>query len=1390
MANFTLTAGADTVVGGPADDTVVATGDWTFNAGDRLTGGAGTDTLALSGVGPFRVDQLATFTGFENITITNNFPYPYGGPTTVFLGNQSIAVTGYGEGSKYVYLGSGAVTLQGINSIDSTSASNWNAGNSIDGGNIRLGSNGAVYDLTMNKLSHINSLQGAGNDLTVNVNSAVAAGVANFMGLGTNNKLVTSDAALDLSHSTVSRFAVASGNASGTNFTVSDINTALQIVGGSGNDTVTAQNFTFSADQRNAIFGTASVERIVDASGTYTAPQNPKLTAGSDTVTGTATNDTVNGTAATLNAGDSLAGGAGTDTLALYGSGNFQVDQLASFTGFESITITNYDFPAAVYLGSQSIAVTGYGAGDKYVYLGSGAVTFQAADSGLCIVSSNAPSNWNAGNSIDGGSFGTIFLNGNEPANATYDLTMNKLSHINSLQGAGNDLTVIVNSAVAGGVASFIGRGPNNKLVTSDAALDLSHSTVNGFTITTSNTSGTNFAVSDMNTALQIVGGSGSDTITAQGFVFNADQRKAIFATSSIETIIDSSGTYTVHPAVANIIPDQISPEDQAWSFQIPSNAFSDADGGHSLTYLVRLGNGDPLPSWLAFNSSTQTISGTPPANFNGQIALKITASDGSLTASDTFALNVTAVNDAPIVTSNSGGDTARVSITENTTAVTTVTAADPDAGQALSYAISGGADASKFAINAGTGALSFITAPNFELPTDAGANNIYDVTVQVSDGSGGIDTQAIAVTVFDVLENSAPIITSNGGGNAAALSIAENATAVTTVTATDLDSGQILTYSISGGADAGKFSIDSNTGALSFITAPNFEAPTDVDGNNVYDVTVQISDGLGGVDTQAIAVKVENVVGVSIIGTPGNDLIDATHTVAGQPFRTNEEDTLNGGSGADQMSGGAGNDAYFLDNISDVVTENANEGSDTVYASADYRLLANVETLVLQGPAVQGYGNALANTIVGTGGDNILDGDTGADTMFGGAGNDAYFLDNIGNSVIENANEGSDTIYASADYRLLANVETLVLQGPAVQGYGNALANTIVGTGGDNILDGDTGADTMFGGAGNDAYFLDNIGNSVIENANEGSDTIYASADYRLLANVETLVLQGSAVQGYGNALANTIVGTGGDNILDGDTGADTMFGGAGNDAYLLDNIGDSVIENANEGSDTVYASANYRLLANVEYLVLQGPAVQGYGNALANAIVGTRADNLLDGDAGADSMYGGAGNDAYFLDNAGDFVIEYLNEGNDTVYASVNHMLAANVENLVLQGSGNLSGRGNALANTLYGNPADNTLDGGAAADFLQGNAGNDTFVFNAGQANGDMVADFAGNDGAVGDALSFVGFGTAAQGATFMQVGATNQWQIHSGLDAHNEFITFSNGATIDPNDFLFG
>ena len=526
------------------------------------------------------------------------------------------------------------------------------------------------------------------------------------------------------------------------------------------------------------------------------------------------------------------------------------------------------------------------------------------------------------------------------------------------------------------------------------------------------------------------------------------------------------------------------------------------------------------------------------------------------------------------------------------------------------------------------------------------------------------------------------------------------------------------------------------------------------------------------------------------------SNIFDAQFTGTSDPNALNGgdgNDSLDGAGGADAMTGGAGNDVYFVDNAGDAVIENAGQGNDVVFSTAHLALSANVEILNLQGSAdLQGYGNGLVNTLTGNTGNNLLDGRAGADAMTGGAGNDVYFVDDAGDTATESAGQGTDAVFASAHFALSANVETLVLQGGAnLQGYGNGLVNTLIGNTGSNLLDGGAGADGMTGGAGNDVYFVDNAGDTATESAGQGTDAVFASAHFALSANVETLVLQGVAdLQGYGNDLVNKLIGNTGSNLLDGRTGADTMLGGLGDDVYFVDNAGDTATESAGQGNDLVFASAHFALSANVESLALQGSAdLQGYGNGLVNTLIGNTGSNLLDGRTGADTMLGGLGDDVYFVDDAGDVVSENAGQGTDTIFATFHVIMAANVEQLVLQGSANLGGTGNALANTIFGNSGDNTLDGQGAADMLTGDAGNDTFVFNVGQGNGDTVVDFAGNGAAAGDSLRFVGYGTAVQGATFTQIGVTNQWLIHSGLGAPDETITFMNGASVHATDYIF-
>ncbi|BCH28243.1 hypothetical protein MesoLjLc_01730 [Mesorhizobium sp. L-8-10] len=434
---------------------------------------------------------------------------------------------------------------------------------------------------------------------------------------------------------------------------------------------------------------------------------------------------------------------------------------------------------------------------------------------------------------------------------------------------------------------------------------------------------------------------------------------------------------------------------------------------------------------------------------------------------------------------------------------------------------------------------------------------------------------------------------------------------------------------------------------------------------------------------------------------------------------------TLNGGTGADRLVGGAGNDTYVTDG-GDTIVESANAGTDTVRSSVNYTLGANLENLTLIGSALVGVGNTLNNVITGNALANTLNGGTGADRLVGGAGNDTYGTDG-GDTIVEAANAGTDTVRSSVNYTLGANLENLTLIGSALVGVGNTLNNVITGNALANTLNGGTGADRLVGGAGNDTYVTDG-GDTIVESASAGTDTVRSSVNYTLGANLENLTLIGSALVGVGNTLNNVITGNALANTLNGGTGADRLVGGAGNDTYVTDG-GDTIVESASAGTDTVRSSVNYSLGANLENLTLTGSALVGVGNTLNNVITGNALANTLNGGTGADRLVGGAGNDTYYVDNARDVVVEVAGQGTDRVISSVNHTLATYVENLTLTGSA-VWGTGNTLNNVVVGTAGNNVLSGGWGNDTLTGGAGSDTFLFNTSlnrTTNVDRITDF---------------------------------------------------------------
>ncbi|MDO8310463.1 MAG: calcium-binding protein, partial [Sideroxyarcus sp.] len=461
-------------------------------------------------------------------------------------------------------------------------------------------------------------------------------------------------------------------------------------------------------------------------------------------------------------------------------------------------------------------------------------------------------------------------------------------------------------------------------------------------------------------------------------------------------------------------------------------------------------------------------------------------------------------------------------------------------------------------------------------------------------------------------------------------------------------------TSNINGTGNTGINTIIGNSGNNILDGAAGIDAMKGGAGDDTYVVdnaadvvTENASEGTDVVNSSVNYTLSGNVENLTLSGTA---LTGTGNTLANVITGNSAANTLNGGTGIDTLIGGAGNDIYVVDNTSDVVTENASEGTDIVNSSATYTLSVNVENLALTGiSGINGTGNASANSLTGNAGNNILNGGAGIDTMIGGAGNDTYVVDNTADVVTEAASAGTDLLQSSVTYSIasIVNVENLTLTGTsAINGTGNTGVNIIIGNSANNILDGGAGIDTMRGAAGDDVYIVENTADVVTENAAEGNDQVQSSATYILGTNVENLSLTGTAaINGTGNASGNTITGNTGNNILNGGTGADTLLGGAGNDTYVVDNAADIVTEAASEGTDLVQSSVIYTIATsvNVENLTLTGTSsINGTGNLLDNTITGNSGNNIIDGGAGIDTLIGGAGNDTYVVDTITDLITE----------------------------------------------------------------------------------------------------------------------------------------------------
>jgi trimeric autotransporter adhesin len=533
----------------------------------------------------------------------------------------------------------------------------------------------------------------------------------------------------------------------------------------------------------------------------------------------------------------------------------------------------------------------------------------------------------------------------------------------------------------------------------------------------------------------------------------------------------------------------------------------------------------------------------------------------------------------------------------------------------------------------------------------------------------------------------------------------------------------------------------------------------------------------------------------VSLVGNGADNLLTG-NAAANALSGGDGNDTLNGGIGNDILIGGLGNDTLNGDADNDILGGGDNNdilnggiGNDTLFGE---------------------LGNDSLN---GGAGNDTLAGGAGDDTLAGGTGDDVYVIDDANDTASELAASGSDRIDTGLDqYVLGVNIENLRYTGGGnFTGTGNALANVITsstgndtlnglagndslnGNAGDDRLDGGTGIDRLVGGMGNDTYVVNTTAvtdpvtgvvtytvDAVVELLGEGSDTVEVAytvaGTHTLAANVEngviTATIAGVNLTGntldndlIGNLLANkltggagndTLNGLDGNDTLDGGAGSDSLVGGLGNDTYVVDHVGDVLVEQADGGTDSasvaIATATTYALGEHVENATVTSTAAVSLvgngadnlltGNAAANRLEGGAGNDTLDGKAGLDSFVGGTGDDTYIIDQAGELarIIESADEGSDTLkiaYANASTTVAQTVsltgnltaiDNVTVSGSGLFNVTGNELDNSLTGNGSANVLDGGLGSDTLIGLGGNDTLI---GGERDDVLIGGAGND-----------------------------------------------------------
>ena len=929
----------------------------------------------------------------------------------------------------------------------------------------------------------------------------------------------------------------------------------------------------------------------------------------------------------------------------------------------------------------------------------------------------------------------------------------------------------------------------------------------------------------------------GTNTATQDVAITVGNSNEGPTVTSAVSAAVTENSTGTVYTAAA-----------------------TDPDAGTTLTYALSgtdaaLFNINAQTGEISFKQGPD-FEAAKDAGGDNVYDVKVTASDGTTAATQDVKISVTNTNEGPTITS-----AAAATVAENTSGVIYMAAAtDPDAGTKLSYTLSGN-DAALFKIDAQTGEVSFKGAPDYEKPRDASGDNVYDIKVSASDGTT-TTTQNVAVTVANVDEGFK--VTSDK-----AISVEENTTG-TVYTATAFnEAGGTITYSMSG-TDAGRFTINQATGAVAFKTAPDYELPTDVGGNNVYDIKVSATDGKDTV-TQDVAISVtdgseqpiltsatsvnvtENTTGT--VYTITSNAPNVTYSLSGadaalfninektgavsfkvSPDYENAQDAgrnngydivvhastsgaganllVNGSFEADVLAGQTQQRTSltgwsslsgdfelwrnYADLLPDVGSQNieldAGTKTDGIYqdvnTTAGQQYVVSLATMIRPGNTVATAGvEVLWNgVVIGT----VSPGQSWADSsfeVFGTGGADRL-------TIKEPASQGADTggplidnvrLFIPADDEN-SRSQPVHISLTDVQGTtkdGTSGADTLTGAADNDTLYGLAGADTLRGGAGDDTL-IGGAGADKLEGG-AGKDTAsYETASSAVTANLKTTTgAVGDAVGDTFNSIEHltgsgfndTLTGSDVDNILSGGAGVDKIYGGWGYDT-LIGGAGADYLDGQQSGDTASYIDSDAAVTINLQTGVVTGGYATGdtlvsiedlAGSNFNDSLTGNAAANIIEGGRGADALDGGAGLDTLSYQNSGAGVTINMATGAASGGDATGDTFV-NFESV--QGSRHADDlTGNSGNNALYGGEGDDKLTGGAGADILDGGRGSDT-------------ASYATASSGVTTHLALGGTGGDATGDSYFGVENLEGSAFNDTLsgDAGNHIITGGAGADI--------